>query len=41
MSTILIKDTKIVNEGISFTGNILIENSLIKKISSEEIYGVF
>ena len=41
MSTILIKDTKIVNEGVSFTGNVLIENSLIKKISSEEIYGVF
>ena len=41
MSSILIKDTKIVNEGISFTGNVLIENSQIKKISSEEISGDF
>ena len=41
MSSILIKEASIVNEGVTFIGSILIENSLIKKISSEEIIGDF
>lgn len=34
---ILIHNAQIINEGKSFTGNILIENDTIKKISEEEI----
>lgn len=41
MSSILIKEASIVNEGETTIGNVLIENSLIKKISSKEIVGDF
>jgi dihydroorotase len=37
MATTLIKNATIVNEGIIFKGNVLIENNFISKISKDEI----
>lgn len=37
MSTILIQNATVVNEGKRFIGNVLIENEIIKKVSQEEI----
>ena len=35
MSTFLIKNAKIVNEGVVFEGDVLIENEFIKEIAEQ------
>ncbi|HYW94494.1 MAG TPA: dihydroorotase [Bacteroidales bacterium] len=37
MAGYLIKNARIINEGLSFTGNVLINNGLIEKISQDDI----
>jgi len=38
MNSILIQNAQIVNENIVFTGNVLIENNIIKKVSKNTIF---
>ena len=41
MSTLIIRDVSVVNEGEIFTADVSIENEKISKISSESIQGSF